>query len=146
MTRSTSEVAVCCSSNSVRSSVRWRSSVSSRVFSIAMTACAAKFFHELYLFIGERPDLQAVDRDGSDQIVAFEHRHGEYTFARPPSSRSARAVGIARSVSLHVSDMHRPLACERRDRDAISAWRGMGTANSLLDFGQRCRRIAHRAP
>ena len=43
MTCSTSEVAVCCSSASLRSSVRWRSSLSSRVFSIAMTACAAKF-------------------------------------------------------------------------------------------------------
>ena len=43
MTFSTSEVAVCCSSASVRSSVRWRSSLSSRVFSMAMTAWAAKF-------------------------------------------------------------------------------------------------------
>ncbi len=43
MTFSTSLVAVCCSSDSVRSSVRWRSSLSSRVFSMAMTACAAKF-------------------------------------------------------------------------------------------------------
>ena len=43
MTCSTSEVAVCCSSDSVRSSVRWRSSLSSRVFSMAMTAWAAKF-------------------------------------------------------------------------------------------------------
>ena len=38
MTFSTSLVAVCCSSNSVRSSVRWRNSLSSRVFSMAMTA------------------------------------------------------------------------------------------------------------
>ena len=38
MTFSTSEVAVCCSSDSVRSSVRWRNSLSSRVFSMAMTA------------------------------------------------------------------------------------------------------------
>ena len=43
MTFSTSDVAVCCSSASVRSSVRWRSSLSSRVFSMAITACAAKF-------------------------------------------------------------------------------------------------------
>ena len=43
MTFSTSEVAVCCSSDSLKSSVRWRSSLSSRVFSMAMTACAAKF-------------------------------------------------------------------------------------------------------
>ena len=32
MTLSTSDVAVCCSSDSERSSVRWRSSLSSRVF------------------------------------------------------------------------------------------------------------------
>ena len=43
MTFSTSLVAVCCSSDSERSSVRWRSSFSSRAFSIAITACAAKF-------------------------------------------------------------------------------------------------------
>ena len=43
MTLNTSDVAVCCSSDSVRSSVRWRNSLSSRVFSMAMTAWAAKF-------------------------------------------------------------------------------------------------------
>ena len=42
MTCSTSEVAVCCSSASVRSVVRWRSSLSNRAFSMAMTAWAAK--------------------------------------------------------------------------------------------------------
>ena len=44
MTRNTSDVAVCCSNDSVRSVVRCRSSLSSRVFSMAMTAWAAKFF------------------------------------------------------------------------------------------------------
>jgi len=39
----TSEVAVCCSSAAVRSSVRWRNSLSRRVFAMAMTAWAAKF-------------------------------------------------------------------------------------------------------
>ena len=38
MTLSTSEVAVCCSSDSERSVVRWRSSLKRRVFSIAITA------------------------------------------------------------------------------------------------------------
>jgi len=42
MTRRTSDVAICCSSDSLRSSVRWRSSLSNRVFSMAMTAWAAK--------------------------------------------------------------------------------------------------------
>src|SRR5262249_54621503 len=43
MTPRTSEVAVCCSSDSLRSSVRCRSSLSSRVFSMAMTAWESKF-------------------------------------------------------------------------------------------------------
>src|SRR5262249_17109548 len=38
ITCSTSDVAVCCSSASLKSSVRWRSSLSRRVFSIAMMA------------------------------------------------------------------------------------------------------------
>ena len=43
MTFKTSDVAVCCSSDSVRSSVRWRNSLRNRVFSMAITAWAAKF-------------------------------------------------------------------------------------------------------
>ena len=50
ITCSTCDVAVCCSSASVRSAVRsvssavrWRNSLSNRAFSIAMTAWAAKF-------------------------------------------------------------------------------------------------------
>jgi two-component system, NtrC family, sensor kinase len=44
MTFSTSEVAVCRSSDSDRSLVRWRSSLSSRVFSMAITAWSARVF------------------------------------------------------------------------------------------------------
>ena len=77
MTLSTSDVAVCCSSDSVRSSVRWRNSFSSRVFSMAMTAWAAKFLHQLDLLIGEGPDLLAVDDDSANQLIVLEHRHGE---------------------------------------------------------------------
>ncbi len=43
MTLSIPEVAVCCSNASLRSSVRCRSSLSSRVFSMAITAWLAKF-------------------------------------------------------------------------------------------------------
>ena len=53
-----------------------RSSLSSRVFSMAMTAWAAKFLHQLDLLIGEWPHLLAIDHDGADQTVVPEHRHG----------------------------------------------------------------------
>ena len=51
ITLKSSEVAVCCSSASLRSSVRWRSSLSRRVFSIAMTAWAAKFVTSSMCFL-----------------------------------------------------------------------------------------------
>ena len=47
---STSEVAVCCSNDSVRSVVRWRNSFSNRAFSMAMTAWAAKVSTNLICF------------------------------------------------------------------------------------------------
>jgi hypothetical protein len=56
MTLSTSAVAVCCWSDS-------RSSLSSRVFSIAMTACLpGEILDQFDLLVGERPHLLAVAR------------------------------------------------------------------------------------
>ena len=62
--RSSVEFTACETSPSARSSpterpsssVRWRSSLSSRVFSMAMTACAAKFCDQLDLLVGERDE------------------------------------------------------------------------------------------
>ena len=68
MTLRTSAVAVCCWSDS-------RSSLSSRAFSIAMTAWAAKFCHQLDLFVGKRSDFLAVNNDDADRLVFLEHRH-----------------------------------------------------------------------
>ena len=71
MTLSTSAVAVCCCSD-------LRSSLSSRVFSMAMTAWSAKCLDQLDLLVGERAHLLAVDGDDSDQFVLLEHRNREY--------------------------------------------------------------------
>ena len=61
----TSDVAVCCSSDFERSSVRSRSSLSRRVFSMAMTAWAAKFCNQLDLLVGEGADLLAINDDSA---------------------------------------------------------------------------------
>ena len=53
MTLSTSAVAVCCCSDSRRSSVRARTSSNSRTFSIAITAWSAKVVNQRDLFFGE---------------------------------------------------------------------------------------------
>ena len=57
MTRNTSEVAVCCSNDSVSSFVRCRSASNSRVFSMAMTAWSAKFVDQLDLLLGKGTHL-----------------------------------------------------------------------------------------
>ena len=59
MTCSTSEVAVCCSSDSVSSRVRCCSASNSRTFSIAITAWSAKVVDQLDLLVGERPHFVA---------------------------------------------------------------------------------------
>ena len=92
MTCSTSEVAVCCCSDS-------RSSLSSRVFSMAMTAWAAKFCDQLDLLVGERTHLLAVDDDRADQLVVLEHRHDQKR-ARSDQLASSSAASRLGSVSM----------------------------------------------
>ena len=59
MTLSTSEVAVCCCNGSLRSSVRCRNSLSSRAFSMAMTAWSAKVVTSSICFsVNARTDLR----------------------------------------------------------------------------------------
>ena len=89
-------IAVCCSSNSVRSSVRWRNSLSSRVFSIAMTAWAAKFLTRLDLLVGERPHLLAVDGDGADHVSSLSI--GTTNRVRAPARSASATNGGSRSM------------------------------------------------
>ena len=105
MTRSTSDVAVCCSSASVRSSVRWRSSLSSRVFSMAMTAWAAKFLHQLDLLVGERTHLLPVNDNCADHVVVLQHWEG---------NQSSRADKIDRGFAQSIPERRR-----RRDVDQV---------------------------
>ena len=126
MTLSTSAVAVCCCSDS-------RSSLSSRVFSMAMTACAAKFCDQLDLLVGERPHLLAIDADRADQLVVLEHRHQQHR----PRSRRAQAQRRAdrvrcRPVCRNVVDVNHLL----RRASSVEA-RYLGSARRTT--GSRCR-------
>ena len=76
MTWSTSDVAVCCSSasvsstvRSVRSVVRWRSSLSNRAFSMAITAWAAKFLTSSICFSVKGRTSWRESSESSDQFV-----------------------------------------------------------------------------
>ena len=77
MTFNTSEVAVCCSSDSERSSVRCRNSLSSRVFSMAITACAAKFWEQRNLLFAKSARLPAKNDEGADQRIIVQQRDSE---------------------------------------------------------------------
>ena len=68
MTCNTSAVAVCCSSASC-------CSVSSRVFSMAITACAAKLSSRGNLGFGKRARFPAKDRDEANHGAVLEQRN-----------------------------------------------------------------------
>src|SRR6516164_1261384 len=68
MTLSTSDVAVCCSKDSVRSAVRWRNSLNNRAFSIAMTAWSANVVTSSICFSVKEFTLERADcRPGAQQ-------------------------------------------------------------------------------
>src|ERR1700730_1136075 len=73
ITCSTSDVAVCCSSNSLRSVVRWRSSLSSRAFSIAMTACAAKLVTSAICFSVKGTNLLPGHDKRTYEFILLQH-------------------------------------------------------------------------
>src|SRR5262249_53587181 len=75
ITLKTSEVAVCCPSASLRSSVRWRSSLSRRVFSMAMTAWFAKFVTSSICLSVNGRNLLTEDTERANELVSLEHRH-----------------------------------------------------------------------
>ena len=79
MTRSTSDVAVCCSNDSVSSRVRCCSASNSRTFSIAITALVGESRDQLDLLVGKGPNLgtrqgQDTHRDALAQQRDAEHR------------------------------------------------------------------------
>ena len=103
MTLSTSAVAVCCCSDS-------RSSLSSRVFSMAMTAWR-RSSDQLDLLVGEWAHLLAVDADGADQLVLLEHRHDQ----KRPGARELgdRFIGAFRREVGNVDHLLRPARVDR---------------------------------
>src|SRR5262245_12663267 len=101
MTLSTSAVAVCCCSDS-------RSSLSSRVFSMAMTACAGEVFDKLDLLVRERPDFLPIDGNCADQLILLDHR-GDKERASTGEVDESDDEGIAFAVRRHrpkVVDVH----------------------------------------
>ena len=66
---------------------------------MAMTACAAKFAHQLDLLVGEGAHLLTIDNDGADQIGVLEHGHKQ-NGPNMPQLDAGNRVGIAIEIAL----------------------------------------------
>ena len=124
MTWSTSDVAVCCSSASVRSAVRSvrsvgapRSSLSSRTFSMAMTAWDAKFLTtSICLSVKGRTSCRVRRSCRLTQGRAAGGAWFAVTAARHEHDDDMVAVGEIMDVSAGLNHHRRRLVAERHGR------------------------------
>ena len=77
MTLSTSDVAVCCSSASLKLAVRACTSRKAATFSMAITAWSAKVCSSAICLSRERAHLGRGGRDGADALALAQQRNGE---------------------------------------------------------------------
>src|SRR5262245_1297980 len=128
MTLSTSAVAVCCWSDS-------RSSVSSRVFSMAMTAWAAKFCTNSICLSVNVPDLLAKDANLASQVIALAHRHGH---DRPIVAQFDRGPPL-RIVCMrrYVVDLNHLLRGGNPPESSIRWWSEKQLAFACIGIGGR---------
>ena len=123
MTLSTSAVAVCCCRDSLRSSVRWRTSSNSRTFSIAITAWSAKVVTRSICFCVNGSHALSGENDNADRFVLAQQRHAERSALTGQRDRFAhRVFGIGGDVGdLHRVAFERDAAGDRAsvDRDRV---------------------------
>ena len=134
MTCSTSEVAVCCSSEFAQLVEQ------PRVLD-GDDGLGGEVLDQLDLLVGERANLLAVDGDRADQLVLLEHRHGE-TVRRRASSTVATTG--SRSIVGRLGLMSAMwTTCFVRDNaakgDVLGSGRTTGSRRAILGI---CRRRA----
>src|SRR5262249_59848531 len=65
---------------------------------------------KLYLLVGERPHLLAVDRDGADQLAFLQHRNGEERAGTGEVEEGhAGRIGVVSWLGLGIGDLNRLL-------------------------------------
>ena len=99
MTSSTFDVAVCCSSDSERSLVRWRFVKQPRVLD-GNDGLGGEILHQLDLLVGEGPHLLPINDDDANELVFLQHRDGHKC---PRASRMLRS-GLS-GLERHVGDV-----------------------------------------
>ena len=113
MVSRTSEVAVCCSSDSLRSSVLTQLLEQSGILD-GDHGLIGEVLHQLDLLVCERPDFLAEDGNRSDQLAFLEHRHHD---KRP---------GAAEFAQLHDRPETRHIVWFLRDIRDVNELPGQG--------------------
>ena len=126
MTCKTSDVAVCCSSDSLRSSVRCAQFLEQSRILDGNHGLFGKILDQLDLLVGERLHLLAIDRDDADQLVFLQHRHnhecagtGKFGYLN-----SVRRTGEISRAASHVVYVKEPASFD----DFGQSPNGMGSA------------------
>ena len=96
ITSSTSDVAVCCSSDSESSRVRACTSSNSRTLPIAITAWSAKVCSKRDLLVAERLHFGAAQHDRSDALAFAQQRHAR--MLRMPAYRCDATIRVHREI------------------------------------------------
>src|SRR6516164_6481710 len=137
ITRKMSLVAVCCSNDSERSSVRWRSSLRRRVFLMAITALGGEIRKQLDLLVSERSNFLTKDDDDSSWLTVFEHRNcngaanATELYCRD-ALRMALGVGARRG---EIGDLGGPLSS-----DCLAHWPARnGAERTAASYFDKCR-------
>ncbi len=123
MTCNTSAVAVCCSKAS-------RVSVKSRAFSIAMTACAAKFCNSAICLLGEGTDLLTINHENAEEDIIL------HQWRRKPGSCPTE---VDRGDTYRIAQVISVLCCEIRYMDEACPINDT-TQTSLPTWPQRLAR------
>ena len=128
---STSAVAVCCCSDS-------RSSLSRRVFSMAIDGLGGEIFDQLDLLVGERPDFVPINVDDTNEFRFPQHRNADdrsrtSAIGERDNGLVALAIGCC---GAKVREM-RSLLGSCRDRMGLS---GCGRRSRSRNMLSTCRR------
>ena len=117
MTSSTSAVAVCCSSDSLSSSVRCCSALNRRTFSIAIAAWSAKVCQKGNVLLLERPHLGSADQDRAECATLADQRHGKDA-AMPELDRQFSPESEFFAGAVQIGDMDRLQIANGASRDS----------------------------
>ena len=139
ITFSTSAVAVCCWSDSAQLAEQ------PRVLD-GDDGLRGEVLHQIDLLVGEGTHLLAVDEDRADQLVLFQHRHGDHASAR----RASWPAGPRTSLGSVVDDVNHRFGLQhavervssRRARTlrAFAGIRQAPAAHSAWPLDGTCRR------